>query len=161
MDQTWVPNGRKRLPSLVDSSDSEADEITDLHDPSKKMRVGTASVHKEYEQTKGDNGKFKSVCKHCQTIYNHRNCTGLMAHLRTKHPSIHQKCHEEDNKIREGRVKQKKAAVQIVRGETSKGHKPISQALFGEKKNGGPMDNFLQKPLPKHKQDSIEDKFVF
>ena len=73
MDQTWVP-GRKRshLPSLGESSDSDPEEIVDHSDASKKMRVGTASVHKEFEQTRGDTGRFKSVCKHCPTTYSHR-----------------------------------------------------------------------------------------
>lgn len=121
MDETWA-HSRKRsnIPALVDSSDSEPEEILDPNDLSKKMRVGTASVHDEYDETRGENGKYKCVCKHCPTIYNHRNCTGLMLHLKSKHPLVHKNCEEKDEKIREELTKQKKAKIQIERERPAK-----------------------------------------
>ena len=168
MDTTWKPNRRKRSanpPGLIESSDSECEEMTDAGDTSTKMRVGTAACHKEYEKTKvPETGRFQRKCKHCPTTYNHSNCTGLMQHLKAKHPDIYQKCREEDTKNREEKMNKKKAEVTIKKGETSKGHQTARQAYFGNK-TAGPMDNFLKKktndPLPNKKQELIEQKFTF
>ena len=146
-------------------------EVTDS--PRKKFRVSAAAVHLEFEQIKNNSGVWTSRCKHClikETVYKHKNCSALLVHLEKKHPAIHKNCLEKDlneRKMKEKELKGKEHQVQI--GESSKGRKTTSQAIFSSaRKEGGvlgPMDRFTQQttkqPMPDWKRKRIEQKYAF
>ena len=138
---------------------SSSDEDTNYEPPAKAPKLVSSSVHKEFDQSKDEKGKWKSKCKHCtkEKIYSHKNPTGLWEHLRKNHHAVFIECKKKDDKEKEDlKIQSKHKEYPVQKGPSSSGHKASSEALFG------PMDKFVasqtQRNLPKWKQ---KKDFVF
>ena len=154
------------------SNHDEGDHVSEP--PEKKVRVSSAAVHNEFEESKDKTGCWTSKCRHClikDKIYKHKNSSALLIHLEKNHPAVHKKCVEDDRKERQSRESVRKdKELQVKSGGSSYGHTTAAQALFSSQKlgmgqqSGGPIDKYMQgikQSLPGWKQRRINQKFAF
>ena len=128
-----LKNGTKRKdPPPVESEDStsgseaetgegEPDDTGDAEEDN--TRLSKSAVHAEYVRTsetfqvKSKTGKkvevkkWKSACKHCTKVFEHKRHWGLKRHLMTKHPDVSKVVEDIDDRNREEQRSRKDKTV--------------------------------------------------
>merc|ERR1712086_616945 len=105
------PENELNMITSPDKSHIDAENDCSNNPPEKKLRVSTAAAHQEFEEDKDENGRWRSKCKHCDTVYRHKNSSSLLVHLEKKHAAVHKKCMEEDRKERDAKERERQLQV--------------------------------------------------